>query len=66
MDLLLLSTNGLIALANAMVIALMMIIFVERHFAIGDGIAHIGLVRICHRDSLMDDKKVRKDPAKRI
>ncbi len=66
MDLLPLGANGLIALANAMVIALMVIIFVERRFAIGDGIAHISLVRICHRGSLIDDKKVRKGPAKRI
>ena len=43
-NLLLLSANRLIALANTMVIALMVIILIERGFAIGDGIACISLV----------------------
>ncbi len=44
--LLLLSANGLIALANTMVIALMVIIFIKRRVAVSDGIAHIGLLGI--------------------
>ncbi len=43
-DLLIFGTKRLIALANAMVIALMVIILIERGFAIGDGIACISLV----------------------
>jgi hypothetical protein len=39
-----LGTKRLIALANAMVIVLMVIILIERGFAIGDGIACISLV----------------------
>jgi len=43
-DLLIFGTNRLIALANAMVIVQMVIILIERGFAIGDGIACISLV----------------------
>jgi len=46
MDLLSLGANRLIALANAMVIALMVIIFVKRRFAILYGIANICLIGI--------------------
>ena len=45
-NLLLLSANRLIALANTMVIALMVIIFIQRCFAIGDGVAYVRLVGI--------------------
>jgi hypothetical protein len=45
-DLFLLGANRLITLANAMVIALMVIIFVKRRFAIGDGVADICLIGI--------------------
>ena len=46
MDLLSLGANRLIALANTMVIALMVIIFVKRRFAILYGIANICLIGI--------------------
>ena len=46
MDLLSLGANRLIALANTMVIALMVIIFVKRRLAILYGIANICLIGI--------------------